>query len=432
MLKVYRYSDSQNVIHAALSRNKMTPPEVVSAVADIIEQVRTQGDDALHHYTEQFDGISLDSFEFSMEEVVLTSKRVKMKNPVLYNALKLCAERIEDYHRNQLRTGFSYTSPRGSELGQRILPLDKVGIYVPGGTAAYPSSVLMNAIPARIAGVKDIVMVVPPRLLYGDSQEVKDAVLTAADLAGVTHIYAVGGAQAVAALAYGTATIPRVDKICGPGNIYVATAKKLVYGEVDIDMIAGPSEVLVIADDDANPAYVAADMLSQAEHDPMACSVLLCLSDRFADRVSQELERQLNLLDRRDIARPSIENYAFAVVCKDLQQATEFSNEYAPEHLEILTQNPKGLLPHIKNAGSVFLGKYSPEPLGDYIAGPNHVLPTSGSARFFSPLGVESYLKRTSYIYASKEDFFALREAAGTVAQVEGLTAHLASLTIRE
>ncbi len=432
MLKIVKPNESDKLLNTLIERNREVPQSVQNAVTDIIKNVRNNGDSALFEYTERFDDVKLDSFVVPIEEAALASKRLKLKEPQLYDALKHANSRIEDYHRRQMKTGFSYTSDSGSVIGQRVMPLERVGIYVPGGTAAYPSSVMMNAIPARIAGVKEIVMVVPPNMIYGADSIVKDSILTAAHISGATSIYSLGGAQAVAALAYGTETIPKVDKICGPGNIYVATAKQMVFGAVDIDMIAGPSEILIIADDKTKPAYVAADMLSQAEHDPMASSVLLCPSESFANKVNKELIKQLGNLTRNEIATQSIENFGFAFIYHTLSQAVEVANMFAPEHLEILTQNPMELLDSIKNAGSIFMGEYSPEPIGDYIAGPNHVLPTSGSARFFSPLSVDSYLKRTSYIQLSKEEFMGLRSSACSIAQVEGLTAHRASLEIRE
>ncbi len=432
MLKIIEAKDSDNLLKAAISRTREVPQDIKDSVYDIVKSVRVGGDEKLREYTERFDGLKLKNFEIPMEEAALASKKLKLTNSALYDALKLAAERIEQYHRRQLREGFSYESKLGSTFGQRIMPLERVGIYVPGGTAAYPSSVLMNAIPAAIAGVKDICMVVPPAMVYGENSATKNAILAAAHIAGATAVYTVGGAQAVSALAYGTESIKKVDKICGPGNIYVATAKQMVFGDVDIDMIAGPSEVLIIADEKANPAYIAADMLSQAEHDSLASSVLLCPSISFAKKVDKEIEKQLKQLTRSEIAKESIENFGFAFVYRSVQQALDVSNEFAPEHLEILTERPDKLLDGVKNAGSIFLGEYSPEPIGDYIAGPNHVLPTSGSARFFSPLSVDSYLKKSSYIHMTKKEFMQLRGSAGEIASVEGLTAHYASLMIRE
>ncbi len=432
MLKFYNSQNTEELKAQALSRNKTTPKHIEEAVANIIDDVKKCGDEALKRFTKKFDDFDLGEIVVPHDEIALARKRLKLSNTVLYDSLLLAAKRIEDYHNHQKREGFRYKTEMGSVIGQRVMPLERVGIYVPGGTAAYPSSVLMNAIPARIAGVKEIVMAVPPGFIFSDDGTVRDAILTAADIAGATKIVAVGGAQAVAALAFGTESVPKVDKICGPGNIYVATAKRQVFGAVDIDMIAGPSEVLIIADDNANPEYVAADMLSQAEHDVMASSVLLCLSRTFAKKVEKCLDEQLANLSRNEIAAASLKDFGFAVICKDLKEAAEISNEFAPEHLEILTDDPMALLDRITNAGSVFLGEYSPEPLGDYIAGPNHVLPTSGSARFFSPLSVESYYKRSSFIMASKEEFMTLKNSAAVLAETEGLTAHKASLLIRK
>ncbi len=432
MLKIIKSNESERLLSASIERNREIPQEIITSVTSIINDVKSRGDAAIIEYTERFDGVKLNNFIVPIEEAALACKRLKLKKPQLYDALKLAAGRITKYHKHQQKKGFSYTTEDGSILGQRVMPLERVGIYVPGGTAAYPSSVMMNVIPAKIAGVKEIIMVVPPNMIHGADSTVKDSILAAAHISGATAIYSLGGAQAIAALAYGTETIPKVDKICGPGNIYVATAKQMVFGAVDIDMIAGPSEILIIADEKAKPAYIAADMLSQAEHDPMASSVLLCPSESFANKVSKELSKQLANLSRNEIAEQSIKNYGFAFIYHTLSQAVEISNRFAPEHLEILTENPMDLLDSIKNAGSIFLGEYSPEPIGDYIAGPNHVLPTSGSARFFSPLSVDSYLKRSSYIKLSKEEFMTLRGSAGMIADIEGLTAHHASLKIRK
>ncbi len=410
--------------------------KIEDAVFEIISDVRRRGDVAVLEYTMKFDGGNgtgrvFDAVYSGMEvteaEMTEAYERLFAENPSLIETIKLAAKRIEEYHKNQEIKSFQIEEKGGTRIGQRVLPVERAGIYVPGGTAAYPSTVLMSAIPAKIAGVEEIIMVSPP----DEAGHLSDAVLVAAKIAGVHRIFKIGGAQAVAALAYGTDTVPRVDKIVGPGNIYVATAKKLVFGNVDIDMIAGPSEILIIADGTANPAFAAADMLSQAEHDKMASAILITDSAEFAKQVSRELQIQLGKLPRTDIATASIENKGRIILVDDLKAATEIANELAPEHLEIMCAAPFEIMDEIKNAGSIFLGEYTPEALGDYIAGPNHTLPTSGTARFSSPLSVYDFLKRSSYIYFSKDSLFDVGESVMEFAASEGLDAHGNAVAIR-
>ena len=408
-----------------LSRKRAgTPPEVEASVAEILEAVRLRGDAAVLEYGARFGGAELTALRVDEAEQEAAAGRCA---PALLSALEQAAENIRAFHKEQLRPGFRLERPGGVILGQRVLPLDTVGIYVPGGTAAYPSTVLMDAIPAALAGVRRVVMATP----CGRDGRINDAVLAAAKIAGVTDIFKMGGAQAVAALAYGTESIPRVDKIVGPGNIYVATAKRQVFGLVDIDMIAGPSEILVLADGAANPRHVAADLLSQAEHDVLASAVLVCDSMDLAQAVAAELERQVETLPRRDIARASLENNGRILVCRDLAEAVDMANLLAPEHLELCVAEPFALLEQVRNAGSVFLGRYAPEALGDYWAGPNHTLPTLGTARFSSPLSVEEFVKRSSYIYYTPEALAGAKEAIGVLARQEGLEAHARSVESR-
>lgn len=397
---------------------------VTAAVTEILQNVRQYGDTSVREYTMKFDGSVPDNPEVSKED--LDASIEQCDSDFIY-ALYKAAENIRDFHQRQKQQSWLTPKENGVILGQRIRGLKRVGIYVPGGTAAYPSSVLMNAIPAKIAGVEEIVMVTPPRK---DGTANPD-ILAAAKIAGVDRVFLMGGAQAVAALAYGTETVPKVDKIVGPGNIYVATAKKLLYGTVDIDMIAGPSEILIVADETANPKFLAADLMSQAEHDKMASAILLTTSFTVANKTAEELERQMQTLSRKEIILESLDNFGAIIVCNDLEEAVCFANELAPEHLEMAVKNPLEYIGKIDNAGSVFLGHYSPEPLGDYYAGPNHVLPTSGTARFFSPLSVDSFVKKSSFIYYTED---ALREAKDDIvklADTEGLTAHANSIKVR-
>ena len=397
-------------------------PSVTAAVADILANVKARGDEAVRGYSAKFDGYDGD---FSVSESEW-EEGAKKCDPYLYKVMEEARANIADFHRRQIPQGFEVEKENGIILGQKVTPLERVGIYVPGGTAAYPSTVLMNAVPAKIAGVGEIIMVTPAKGGY-----IKPEILAAAKIAGVDKIFKVGGAQAVAALAYGTESIPRVDKITGPGNIYVATAKKLVFGLVDIDMIAGPSEILVLADGTATAERVAADMLSQAEHDVLASAVLVTDSPRLAEDTAAELERQIPLLSRAEIARKSVDGQGRIILVKDMAQAVNIANALAPEHLEVYTEEPFRLLPQIKNAGSIFLGGYTPEPVGDYFAGPNHTLPTSGTARFSSPLSGADFVKRSSYIYYTKG---ALEEAADKIeafAMAEGLQAHANAVKVR-
>ena len=401
-----------------------TDKQVTAAVTASIDAVRTGGDAAVMAYTKQFDGVDMPLREIGREEL---GELAKACDPEIYASLERAAASIADFHKRQVTQTWMNTLPDGSIVGQRVRGLARVGIYVPGGTAAYPSSVLMNAIPARIAGVQDIVMVTPPP----KNGTFNADVMAAAYIAGVDRVFLCGGAQAVAALAYGTETIPQVDKIVGPGNIFVATAKKLVYGRVDIDMIAGPSEILVLADETAEPSYLAADLMSQAEHDKMASAILLTTSMEIAEQTVAEIERQLATLSRREIIEASLRDYGAILVCKDMDEAVDFANRLAPEHLEVMCADPLEYIGKLDNAGSVFLGKYAPEPLGDYYAGPNHVLPTGGTARFYSPLSVDSFVKKSGFVYYNREALEAAKDDVIRIAEAEGLTAHANSIKVR-
>ena len=406
------------------NRSENTNKDVTAAVSEILANVKARGDEAVREYTIKFDGKAPEKTEISKEEMLELSKSCDKD---FLKAVEKASENIADFHKRQLRQSFFTTKDDNVMLGQRVRGLERVGIYVPGGTAAYPSSVLMNAIPAKIAGVKEIIMVTPPTKQGKPNPDIMAAALAA----GVDRVLLMGGAQAVAALAYGTQTVPKVDKIVGPGNIFVATAKKLLYGTVDIDMIAGPSEILVMADSSANPAFVAADLMSQAEHDVLASSILLTTSSELAESVKAEIEKQSQMLSRKDIIDKALSSYGAIIICENNQQMVDFANKLAPEHLEVCMENPLDYIGVLDNAGSVFLGHYSPEPLGDYFAGPNHVLPTSGTARFFSPLGVDSFIKRSSFIYYSEK---ALEKDAADIikfAETEGLTAHANSIKVR-
>ncbi len=406
-----------------------TPPiqagnEIEAAVDAIIADVRQSGDQALIRYAEKFDHAALSAVLVSEAEI---EEAFAACDADFLDTLRLARNNIEAFHRKQVRTSFIISEEAGKVMGQRIIPLKRVGLYVPGGTASYPSSVLMNAIPPKIAGVKEIIMSTPP----GKDGRVSPAILCAAKIAGVTKIVKAGGAQAIAALAYGTESVPRVDKIVGPGNVFVATAKRRVYGVVDIDMIAGPSEILVLADGKSNPSFVAADLLSQAEHDKLASAILVTDSMALAERVQAEVERQLRLLPREDIARASIENNGKIVVAHDLRQGIGIANLIAPEHLEICVDDPFEYLGQIESAGSVFLGRNAPEALGDYWAGPNHTLPTSGTARFSSPLSVDDFVKKSQFLYSSREALEQSRDRIVSFAQREGLNGHANSVAIR-
>ncbi len=409
-----------------LTRGFPDEEAIEEQVREIIRRVRQEGQPALLEYTARFDGARLNEHNFSVSAAEISLAYHKVAADFV-PALRRAQANIENYHRKQLRQSWVDTAENGTILGQMIRPLAKVGIYVPGGTASYPSSVLMNAIPAKVAGVPRIVMATPPQ----PDGSVNPYTLVAAAEAGVTEIYKMGGAQAVAALAYGTATVPQVDKITGPGNIYVTLAKKMVYGQVDIDMLAGPSEIVIIADDTANPAYVAADLLSQAEHDPRASAILLTWSRTLAEQVRDEVTRQLAQLPRNEIASRALADYGAALLTTDLEEAISLANQLAPEHLEIMVTEPFRLLGQIKNAGAIFLGPHSPEPVGDYYAGPNHVLPTMGTARFYAPLNVDTFQNKSSLIAYSPAG---LQEAAAdiiTLANLEGLEAHANAIKVR-
>ena len=421
MIKIMKYGEVSN---SEIFARSVPETDVAGTVAEIIESVRKNGDAALFAYCEKFDKAKLSSLVVSKEEI---DEALSLVEPEFLEILKKAAKNIRKFHSHQVRNSFIINDEEGIVTGQKVIPLDKVGLYVPGGTAAYPSTVLMDAIPAKIAGCPEVVMVTPPT----KEGKVNPAILAAAHVAGIDRIFKVGGAQAVAALAYGTESIPKVDKIVGPGNAFVAEAKKQVFGIVSIDMIAGPSEILIVADGKSNPAYVAADLLSQAEHDKMASAVLVTDSGELAENVSAELEKQIPLLERCEIARESIDVNGKIIVADTLDAAIEIANEIAPEHLELCVDNPFDKLDSIRHAGSIFMGRNCPEALGDYFAGPNHTLPTSGTAKFSSPLSVDDFVKKTQYTYYTKD---ALRKVAFDVAafaKKEGLTAHAKSAVIR-
>ena len=412
------------LINQIKSRSGETDRKVSAAVSEIIYAVRMGGDEAVREYTEKFDGAVPEKTEIGREEM---ETALKNSSSDFVYALHKAAENIRDFHERQKQQSWFNTFENGTMVGQRIRGLERVGVYVPGGTAAYPSSVLMNVIPAKIAGVKEIIMVTPP----GKDGKPNQNILAAAAVAGVERIFLIGGAQAIAALAYGTESVPRVDKIVGPGNIFVATAKKLLFGVVDIDMVAGPSEILIVADETAEPQFLAADLMSQAEHDVLASAILLTTSQRIAEETIEELERQMQALSRRDIIEKSLTDYGAVIVCNNLSQAIDFANELAPEHLELCVKNPVEYIGRVDNAGSVFLGNYSPESVGDYYAGPNHVLPTGGTARFFSPLSVDSFIKKSSFIYYTSSALDSAKDNIITLADAEGLTAHANAVAVR-
>lgn len=422
MIRILKYGDVANDEIFARTESAMG---VEGVVADIIADVRKNGDAALYKYCEKFDGAKLSSLAVTPEEI---EEAVAAVEPKFLEILKAAAKNIRAFHERQVRNSFIINEENGVVIGQKIIPVDRAGLYVPGGTAAYPSTVLMDSIPAKIAGCREVVMVTPP----GKDGKVNPVILAAAQIAGIDRIFKVGGAQAVAALAYGTESIPRVDKIVGPGNAYVAEAKKQVFGKVAIDMIAGPSEILVVADSTSSPKNVAADMLSQAEHDRMASAVLVTDSFDFAKKVSAELERQIPLLPRAEIARASIDNNGKIIVAEnDLLLAIDIANEIAPEHLELCVDDPFDYLDKVHHAGSIFMGKYCPEALGDYFAGPNHTLPTSGTARFSSPLSVDDFVKKSQIIYYTKEALDKVSDKVAYFASKEGLDAHARSATVR-
>lgn len=420
MIKIIKYEEN---IKDKIFEREEEKINVEGVVTTIIKEVKEKGDTALLNYCEKFDGAKLDCLEVSQEEIEKAFDEVE---PEFIDILKKAAQNIKNFHKRQKRSSFIISEDAGIMMGQKVVPLDKVGIYVPGGTATYPSSVLMNGIPAKIAGVKEIIMVTPAK-----EGKISSMILAAAKIAGVDRIFKIGGAQAVAALAYGTETVPKVDKIVGPGNAYVAEAKRQVYGKVDIDMIAGPSEILVIADGTCNPKHVAADMLSQAEHDKMASAVLVTDSQELAEKVSEEIEVQLKKLPREEIARASITDNGKIIITDDIGTAVDIANEIAPEHLELCIDNPFDYLDRIRHAGSVFLGKNCPEALGDYFAGPNHTLPTSGTARFSSPLSVDDFVKKYQYTYYTKEALKNVSDDVAYFAKKEGLDAHANSVSIR-
>ena len=414
----------ERFIQSLKDRVRENDRSVEDGVAAILRDVRDNGDRAVRAYSEKFDGWVPDSLEISMTEI----ERITADcDPAFLAAMERAAENIRAFHARQKQQSRIDPEQNGVLMGQRVRGLHRVGVYVPGGTAAYPSSVLMNVIPAKIAEVGEIVMVTPP----GRTGKPDKNILAAAKIAGVDRVFLIGGAQAVAALAYGTESVPKVDKVVGPGNIFVATAKKLLYGTIDIDMIAGPSEILVIADSSAKPEYLAADLMSQAEHDRMASAILITPDEALARATADEIERQMETLSRRDIIRESIDNFGAIIVCESLTEAVDFANELAPEHLEVCCENPLEYIGKLDNAGSVFLGNYSPEPLGDYFAGPNHVLPTSGTARFFSPLSVDDFIKKSSFIYYTKDALLAAADDIIRIAETEELTAHANSVAVR-
>jgi histidinol dehydrogenase len=419
-----RIIDYKNIDRREILDRKENVFNVADTVSEIIRTVREQGDAALFDYCEKFDRVKLSSLEVSAEEI---DEAFALVEPEFVDILKEAKENIYAFHSRQVRNSFLINDKDGVVIGQKVIPIEKVGLYVPGGTAAYPSSVLMNAIPAKIAGCAEIVMVTPPSA----DGKVNPAILAAAKVAGVDRIFKVGGAQAVAALAYGTESVPAVDKIVGPGNAFVAEAKKQVFGKVAIDMIAGPSEILVLADATCNPTYVAADLLSQAEHDKNATAVLVTDSVELANATAEELERQLALLSREEIARTSIDNNGKIIITESFDQAIQVANALAPEHLEICVDEPFKYLDKIKHAGSIFMGKYCPEALGDYFAGPNHTLPTSGTARFSSPLSVDDFVKKTQFSYYTEDALSKVAAKVEYFAKKEGLTAHAKSAIIR-
>ena len=421
MIKILKVGE---VMVEKLLERSYTEADVSGTVSEIIADVRKRGDAALFDYCRRFDKAELSSLSVSEEEF---DEALKVVSPRLIEILKSAAENIRKFHTAQVRQSFILNDKDGVIMGQKIIPLERVGLYVPGGTAAYPSTVLMDSIPALVAGCGEVVITTPP----GSDGKINPAILAAARIAGVKKIFKVGGAQAVAALAYGTESIPQVDKIVGPGNAFVAEAKRQVFGRVAIDMIAGPSEILVVSDNKSNPAHIAADLLSQAEHDRLASAVLVCDDEAFAKRVADEVEIQLEKLPRKDIARESIDNWGKIVVVSDLNEAIEISNTIAPEHLELCVDNPFDYLDKVRHAGSIFMGRNCPEALGDYLAGPNHTLPTSGTARFSSPLSVDDFIKKSQYTYFTRDALSRVAEDVAFFAETEGLSAHARSATIR-
>lgn len=421
MIKIMKYGEVPN---SEIFARSVPKTDVAGTVAEIIKNVRENGDKALFEYCEKFDKAQLSSLAVTKEEI---DEALSLVEPEFLEILEKAAKNIRKFHSRQVRNSFIINDEDGIVIGQKIIPVDRAGLYVPGGTAAYPSTVLMDAIPAKIAGCREVVMVTPPT----KDGKVNPVILAAAHVAGIDRIFKVGGAQAIAALAYGTQSIPKVDKIVGPGNAFVAEAKKQVFGVVSIDMIAGPSEILIVADGKSNPSYIAADLLSQAEHDKMASAVLVTDSEELAKNVSTELEKQIPLLERREIARESIDVNGKIIVADTLDAAIEIANEIAPEHLELCVDNPFDKLDSIRHAGSIFMGRNCPEALGDYFAGPNHTLPTSGTAKFSSPLSVDDFIKKTQYTYYTKDALKKVAFDVAAFAKKEGLTAHAKSAVIR-
>lgn len=425
MIKIYDFSNSidNTVIKNLTNRSKLENKDVEATVSEIIYNVKMHGDRALFDYTLKYDGVEIDDKNIMVEKKEIDDAYSKVDKEFI-SALRNALKNITEYHENQKqKTWLDFKG--GIVYGQKIRPLEKVGIYVPGGTASYPSSVLMNSIPAKVAGVDEIVMVTPVKA------GLNPFVIVAANEVGINKIYKIGGAQAIAALAFGTESIPKVDKIVGPGNIFVAMAKRAVYGYVDIDMVAGPSEVLIVADESGNPTYLAADLLSQAEHDAMASAVLITTSKSIAEKVAEEVSRQTLYLERKDIINKSLDDYGAIIIVNNLEDALNIANEIAPEHLELAVDNPFEMIGMVKNAGAIFLGENSPEPLGDYIAGPNHVLPTSGTSRFFSPLSVDDFIKKMSILYYDENSLKNVSDDIVRLAEAEGLTAHANSIKVR-
>ncbi|MDK2919663.1 MAG: histidinol dehydrogenase [Candidatus Petromonas sp.] len=416
--------DYKEVLDEILNRGEDNFADIDKTVMEIIEGVKRDGDEALYRYTEKFDGVKLTGLKVTGDEI---DEALEIVGSEFLDILREARDNIASYHEKQLQNSWMTNEKNGIILGQLINPLSRVGIYVPGGKAAYPSTVLMNSIPAKVAGVKSIAMVTPP----GKEGKVNPYILAAAKVAGVDEIYKIGGAQSVAALAYGTRIIKPVEKIVGPGNIYVARAKRAVFGLVDIDMIAGPSEICIIADENKNPKYIAADLLSQAEHDEMASSILVTTSRTLGEKVIEEVKVQTERLERKEIIEKALSSYGYIFIVEDIEKAIEISNEIAPEHLEIMVDNPFELLPMIKNAGAIFLGEYTPEPVGDYFAGPNHTLPTSGTAKFSSPLGTYDFIKKSSLLYYKRQSLEKIKDKVITFTEAEGLTAHGNSIKVR-
>lgn len=424
MIKIIDSKRENTFLQSLLDRSQFEYEDVNKAVGEILDNVIRKKDEALINYTLKFDKVLIKDLLVSKEEIDNALKNIDEN---LKTSLIQAKKNIEKYHKKQIKKSYTSSDNEDIILGQLVRPIEKVGIYVPGGSASYPSTVLMNAVPAKIAGVEEIIMITPPN----KEGKIKDSILVAAFISGVDKIYKVGGAQGIGALTYGTESIPKVSKIVGPGNIYVAMAKKRVSGYVGIDMVAGPSEILIIADELANPKYIAADLISQAEHDEMAASILITDSKTLPGKVIKELERQVALLKRRETIEKSLDNYGAIILTESLNESIDIANEVAPEHLEILTKNPFEIYEKIKNAGAIFLGEFSPEPVGDYFAGTNHILPTSSTAKFSSPLGVDDFIKKTSLIYYSKKALMKAKDSIITLANEEGLTAHANSIQVR-